>query len=127
MKRTNRLPIGLLILTLVGILTGTLHFFLGNSPEELWDMMFPIYLFLWFLSGSLLIMVHLILQRDPQRGGMAYLIGSVVKMLLALIFLLPIIYGGHPLSKQLALQFLIPYGAFFLSEVLLVVRWVNRP
>ena len=127
MKRTNRLPVGLLILTLTGILVGTLHFLLGNSPKDLWDMMFPIYLFLWFLSGSLLIMVHLILRRDPQKGGMAYLIGSVVKMLLALVFLLPIIYGGHSLSKQLALQFLIPYGAFFLVEVLLVVRWVNRP
>lgn len=116
-------------LALVGIVAWGLHFFLAHSRDasaEVLKYLHISYGFLYFLGAGLLALTIFIFKNDAAKGGMAYLVGSTIKMLLALVFLLPLIFQEHPNARAIAFNFIAAYFIFLIAEVVFALKVLRK-
>ena len=92
------------------------------------DLFYPvwaIYLF-HFLATliiySILVWIH---QNFQDKTGFAFMGLSLLKMLAAVIFLLPLILSGSTSTFLNILAFFIPYFLFLIFETLYAVKLIN--
>ncbi len=93
------------------------------SSESLMGFSFLwMYLLLTVLTLGLYILVSNIHKKSPNKAGLSFLVGSTIKMLVALSFIIPFVLGGGPESKLFVVHFIIPYFVFLIVELFWVFR-----
>lgn len=69
-----------------------------------------------------LVLVH---QNSSDKTGFAFMGGSLLKMLAAVLFLLPMILNGSASPFESILSFFIPYFLFLIFETFYAVKLIN--
>ncbi|SFN55984.1 hypothetical protein [Salegentibacter flavus] len=123
----NNLPGFLKVFLLFSIVLFVIQYLLLNFifESELFYPVWAIYLFHFFATliiYSTLIWVH---QNFQDKIGFAFMGLSLLKMLAAVIFLLPLILSGIPTTFLNIIAFFIPYFLFLIFETLYVVKLIN--
>ena len=82
------------------------------------------YLFLFLLSLGIYALVLLVYKNLPDKTGFAYMGLSVFKMLIALLYLLPLMLSDSSKSDLLIdiLSFFIPYFLYLILETIFAVK-----
>lgn len=120
-----------LIILLVSLACGTVHFFLrrdGFLPEVFSQT--PFILFYVFLVPLSLLTVWFVLWRfkkDQTSAGGAYFITVFFKMFGSAFFLYPGIVADASLMKPTAIQFMTIFFLLLFIETLLLVKLLNAP
>jgi len=111
-----------------GILVFLVHwsvvFFILNlsSPSGFWAY----HVFLFVLTLINLIIVIWLLNRDVKLMGMGFMAAGFFKMLLSVIFLLPVLLHKKEIATGYALQFLVIYVIYLVYEVVYIVRLLKK-
>lgn len=98
--------------------------FLLNS-EVLYYPVYAIYLFHFcatFLIYYMLLLVH---HNFQDKTGFAFMGASLIKMVAAVIFLLPVILNNAEYAFTNILSFFIPYFLFLVFETFYAVKLIN--
>lgn len=78
---------------------------------------------------SLNILVHLgvlaVKKHDQEKMGMAFLAGTVIKMLAALTFLLPILMNPKAGVLVYVIHFFVAYGIYLVHELILMLKLIK--
>lgn len=84
------------------------------------------YVVLAFLTAGLFFAVDWVRKMDSTKAGLAYLAASVLKMLISLVFLLPLILQKGHLAYGLAIQFMISFALLLVFEVLWMLKMLRN-
>jgi len=84
-----------------------------------------IYIFHFFTTFLIYLFVFFVQKTFSDKTGFAFMACSILKMLAAIIFLLPLILNKeiHPLNDVIA--FFIPYFLFLLLEIIYTVKMLS--
>lgn len=108
------------------VLFGVQHLLLNFIFEsELFYPVWALYLFYFFATliiYSILIWVH---KNFQDKTGFAFMALSLLKMLAAVVFLLPLILSETPSVFLNIIAFFIPYFLFLGFETFYVVKLIN--
>ncbi|MCH8555081.1 MAG: hypothetical protein LAT76_07980 [Schleiferiaceae bacterium] len=111
-------------LALLGLHLSYVYFFIPTDAQSY--KFVAGYVFLYILTVGLFGMVTWMRTYDEKKMGMAFLVGSGLKMLLSLLFILILVYNQVPNYYGLAMQFMIPYMLFLVFEVVFVLKLLNK-
>lgn len=129
---TNRFGlVATLIILMVSMVCGTVHFFLrqdGFLPENFSQTPFTLlYIFLVPLSILTIWFVLWRYKKDKTSAGSAYFITVFFKMFGSAFFLYPGVAADASLMKPTALQFMIIFFLLLFIETILLVKLLNAP
>gem|GEM_PF-2036488 len=115
-------------LALVPAVVGLFHRFLLQPlwlPES-WrlSVVFAFYPGLWLAFLGLHLGLFALSQRDRERLGGGWVVGSTALGFMAIAFLLPDLINKTPRALPLSIQFFLPFIAVFVSDAVLTVRWI---
>lgn len=117
-NQLRNFTLGLLLFS--GILAGIHYYIFYNffTEIELYLPIWGIYLF----NAVMVFLVYAIINYKVSQGSdkayRLFLSASIVKMLLALIFLLPVFLGNTAHPKVEVVNFFIPYFLFLVYEIM---------
>lgn len=114
------------ILSLFSVLLLSLHFlllrafpvFIGLSAKSL----LAIYLFFVLLSLAHFIGLKWLFHKWPRYSGFIFTAMSLLKMAVAILFLLPSIFPANTMAMVMALNFMTVYLAYLALEVVFLVK-----
>lgn len=121
------LPFSLVAILLLAINAGLmLSGLLENYSLKLW---WAVHLFLIPLTffGLFFIAKRLKQTQKITSIGKNYILYTVIKMILSIIFLLPWLLFKDDSSKPMVIQFFLIFFPFLLVETILLVRLLNLP
>jgi len=98
--------------------------FMLNS-EALFYPVYAIYLFHFFSTLLIYWMLLLIHNNFQDKTGFAFMGASLLKMVAAVIFLLPVIINNTGYAFTNILSFFIPYFLFLVFETFYAVKLIN--
>ncbi len=107
------------LLVYSGILFGIHYYIFATFFQDL-ELYFPlwtIYLFNFVLVLGVFGIIAYLVNKGSQKGYQLFLILTVVKMVLAIVFLLPVIGGKSANSVIDVSNFFIPYFLFLGFEI----------
>ena len=125
--------------SLVGVLTKlaifgvglfALHFLLARAfPGCAANGIFEAHLFLFVLTIAVVLVLKFIFRKMKQKQGLfgyAFMASSLVKMALAVVFLIPIIRSDADYRIAYVVQFFVLYFAYLVMEVVLVAKLLKQ-
>lgn len=113
----------LLAIVLYGIHSYLGVYFLKTKPFfPLWQ----IYLFLFGTTALLVGTVYYRMLKKPQLVFALFMAGTLVKMILVLLFLLPLLLSDAENKTMDAVNFFIPYFIFLAAEVFIIHRFLTK-
>ena len=123
--------IGVLVtLAIFGIGLFALHFLLARAfPICAAEGIYDAHLFLFLLTIAVVFVLKFIFKKMTQKQGMfgyAFMASSLVKMALAVVFLIPIIRSDAEYRTAYVIQFFIIYFAYLTMEVVLVAKLLKQ-
>jgi hypothetical protein len=83
-------------------------------------------LLLFVLTFGLLGLVQFALSWDRDKLGFAFLVGSTVKMIVSLFYLVMLIYGASEGFRAVVFYFMATYFVLLVFEVVLVLRQLKN-
>lgn len=98
--------------------------FLLNS-EALFYPVYAIYLFHFFATFLIYWMLLFIHNNFQDKAGFAFMGASLIKMMAAVIFLLPVLLTNTGYAFTNLLSFFIPYFLFLVFETFYAVKLIN--
>ncbi len=105
-----------------------IQFFLTRfllDGEELFYPVYVIYLF-HFISTFLIYLLLLFVYYNFQdKTGFAFMGASLIKMMAAVVFLLPVLLNNTGYAFTNLLSFFVPYFLFLIFETYYAVRLIN--
>lgn len=110
-------------LLLIGGLLFGIHFFIINSLDISLNIpLFKIYIFNVALSMFVVLLLYLIVKEFSEYVGYAFILLSLVKMALTVVFLWSFLKSDLPNKSKDLINFMIPYFIFLFFETLEVVK-----
>jgi hypothetical protein len=97
-----------------------------NAHHEFFYATWSIYLFLFVTTLLIYLLLLFVNLNFPDFTGFAFLGTTFVKMMAAVVFLIPLIQSeGRETNLDIA-AFFIPYFLFLLFETVFAVRLINK-
>ncbi|TDN87388.1 hypothetical protein DET49_11278 [Salegentibacter sp. 24] len=93
---------------------------------EFYYSSFSIYLFLFMATLLIYLSLVFVYRAFPDKAGFAFMGLSLIKMLAAVIFLLPLVLNEVNDVFINILAFFIPYFLFLIFETLYAVKLINK-
>lgn len=114
-------------LALFGVCLFAVHFLLARAfPVCAADGIYEAHLFLFVLTVVVVLVLKFIFRKMAQKKqglfGYAFMASSLVKMALAVVFLIPIIKLEADYRIAYVVQFFVLYFAYLVMEVVLVAK-----
>lgn len=127
----NDSPIGVLTkLALFGVGLFAVHFLLARAfPVCAAEDIYEAHLFLFVLTVVVVLVLKFIFRKMTQKQGLfgyAFMASSLVKMALAVVFLIPIIRSDAEYRIAYVVQFFILYFAYLVMEVVMVAKLLKQ-
>jgi len=98
------------------------QFFIG-------DLFFPIWS-VYVFNGLLVFLVYMIMNYQTQKGGKnifyIFLILTLLKMVLAVVFLLPLFFGKSMHTQLEIFNFFIPYFLYLAFEIISINKFLQK-
>ena len=88
-----------------------------NQENEYYFPLWTIYLFNSLLAFLVYFFVKRQFEKASEKTYQTFLIFTMVKMLLAIVFLLPLFMGKSQFPKTETINFFIPYFLFLVFEI----------
>ena len=102
------------------------HYLLARAfPVCAAEGIYEAHLFLFVLTAVVMLVLKFIFKKMTQKQGLfgyAFMASSLVKMALAVVFLIPIIKSDADYRIAYAIQFFVLYFAYLIMEVVLVAK-----
>lgn len=95
------------------------------SKTEFYYSVFAIYAFHVLATFIVYLCLLLVFRSSRDKTGFAFMGGSLLKMLAAVLFLLPIMLNGTANPFQNILAFFIPYFLYLIFETFYAVKLIN--
>jgi len=92
---------------------------------ELYYPLYAIYLFHFFATLFIYIILLFIYNNFQDKTGFAFMGASLLKMLAAVLFLLPMMLNNSANPFGNLLSFFIPYFMFLIFETIYAVKLIN--
>lgn len=110
------------------IILSSLHYVLSISvfdTTEFYYSVFAIYAFHVLATFIIYVCLLLVFRSSRDKTGFAFMGGSLLKMLAAVLFLLPIMLNGSANPFENILAFFIPYFLYLIFETIYAVKLIN--
>lgn len=124
--KNNSLSGVLTTLAIFGAGLFAVHFLLARAfPVCATDGIYEAHLFLFVLTVVVMLVLKFIFKKMTQKQGLfgyAFMASSLVKMALAVVFLIPIINSDADYRIAYVIQFFVLYFAYLIMEVVLVAK-----
>ena len=91
------------------------------NQEDTIGLLLKIYIPLFLLTLIIFSAVQFVKKKDPTKMGFAYLVGSIIKMLASLTYLLPDLLNKTETTTNYALNFVVAFFILMFYEVYVVV------
>jgi hypothetical protein len=119
----------LLILGIIGFIIHKIvfHFFVPKSYEQ--DFIYSIlllYLFFFFFSVLLVLLLDKVKQNNINSVGFAFLFLTTMKIVVAFMFLKPILNLNLPKTPSEKMSFFIIFIYFLTIETIVTIRILNN-
>lgn len=104
------------------------QYFIVNYALEVYEFFYPtygIYLFHFLATFFIYLLLVWIYQNFRDKAGFAFMGASLLKMLAAIIFLLPMLLNNTGNAFGDLLTFFIPYFFYLVFETFYAVRLIN--
>lgn len=112
---------------LFGLIILAIHFALDYFFQILsYYSLISIYTFHILAALAVLAIIHLVYVKSKDHTGFAFMGTSLLKMLAAVLFLLPGFLSENKPAFINIMNFFVPYFIFLVFETLLVVKLINR-
>ena len=109
-------------------LLGLVHFLCARSFPKLTSTFFSIwelYLFLGFITLAGLLALIFVKNKDESKVGMAFAAFGGIKMLMSILFLLPIFLSKTEGAMNAVLIFFVPYFIVLILDVFTSLKLLN--
>lgn len=117
-------------LALFGVGLFAVHFLLARAfPVCAAEDIYEAHLFLFVLTVVVVLVLKFIFRKMTQKQGLfgyAFMASSLVKMALAVVFLIPIIRSDAEYRIAYVVQFFILYFAYLVMEVVMVAKLLKQ-
>ncbi|MBO7572648.1 MAG: hypothetical protein J6T48_10920 [Bacteroidales bacterium] len=117
-------------LALFGVGLFAVHFLLARAfPVCAAEGIYEAHLFLFVLTVVVVLVLKFIFRKMTQKQGLfgyAFMASSLVKMALAVVFLIPIIRSDAEYRIAYVVQFFILYFAYLVMEVVMVAKLLKQ-
>lgn len=124
--KSNSLVGVLATLAIFGIALFAVHYLLARAfPVCAASGIYEAHLFLFVLTIAVVLVLKFIFKKMTQKQGLfgyAFMASSLVKMALAVVFLIPIIRSDADYRIAYVVQFFVLYFAYLIIEVVLVSK-----
>ena len=124
--KNNSLVGVLATLAVFGVCLFAVHYLLARAfPVCAAEGIYEAHLFLFVLTSVVMLVLKFIFKKMTQKQGLfgyAFMASSLVKMALAVVFLIPIIKSDADYRIAYAIQFFVLYFAYLIMEVVLVAK-----
>jgi len=117
------------ILITLSLVSYVVHFIVVSKLLSEYSYYYPvytIYLFLIVVTSLIVVTILAIHKNYNDKAGFAFLAFSVLKMLLAVIFLIPLITSDLTNKVPDILSFFIPYFLFLTLETVYILNLINK-
>ena len=117
------------ILIPLSLILFVVHYLIINKLLYEYSFYYPIYiiyLFLVVVTSTIIVVILVIYKNYKGKTGFAFLACSILKMLLAIIFLIPLITSNLTNKVPGILSFFIPYFLFLTIETVFILNLINR-
>lgn len=117
------------ILITLSLVLYIVHFIIVNKLLNEYSYFYPIYtiyLFLIVVTSLIVVTILVIHKNYNDKTGFAFLAFSILKMLLAVVFLIPLITSDLTNKIPDILSFFIPYFIFLTLETVYILNLINR-
>lgn len=105
------------------------HFFIVLKFSKGYSFFYSIYAIYLFhsITTALICFILIYINKiDSDKTGFAFMILSVLKMLAAILFLIPLIRLDAAQKLPDIIAFFIPYFAFLFFELTFIIKLLNR-
>ena len=117
-------------LAVFGLVLFAIHFLIARAvPICAAPGIYDAHLFLFVLTIAVVLVLRFIFRKMTQKQGLfgyAFMASSLVKMGLAVLFLVPVIRGEAEYRVQYVVQFFVLYFAYLVMEVVLVAKMLKQ-
>ena len=117
-------------LAVFGVCLFAVHYLLARAfPVCAAEGIYEAHLFLFVLIAVVMLVLKFIFKKMTQKQGLfgyAFMASSLVKMALAVVFLIPIIKLEADYRIAYAIQFFVLYFAYLIMEVVLVAKLLKQ-
>jgi hypothetical protein len=117
-------------LAVFGVCLFAVHYLLARAfPVCAAEGIYEAHLFLFVLTAVVMLVLKFIFKKMTQKQGLfgyAFMASSLVKMALAVVFLIPIIKSNADYRIAYAIQFFVLYFAYLIMEVVLVAKLLKQ-
>lgn len=128
--KNNSLVGVLATLAVFGVCLFAVHYLLARAfPVCAAEGIYEAHLFLFVLTSVVMLVLKFIFKKMTQKQGLfgyAFMASSLVKMALAVVFLIPIIKSNADYRIAYAIQFFVLYFAYLIMEVVLVAKLLKQ-
>ena len=117
------------ILITLSLVLYIVHFIVVNKLLNEYSYFYPVYTIYFFLivATSLIVVTILVIHKNyNDKTGFAFLAFSILKMLLVVIFLIPLITSDLTNKVPDILSFFIPYFIFLTLETVYILNLINK-
>ncbi len=117
------------ILITLSLVLYIVHFIVVNKLLNEYSYFYPVYTIYFFLIvvTSLIVVTILVIHKNyNDKTGFAFLAFSILKMLLVVIFLIPLITSDLTNKVPDILSFFIPYFIFLTLETVYILNLINK-
>jgi len=127
--KDNSLVGSLAMLAVFGVGLFAVHFLLARAfPICAATGIYEAHLFLFVLTLAVILVLKFIFRKMTQKQGLfgyAFMASSIVKMALAVVFLIPIIRTDSEYRIAYVVQFFLLYFAYLVMEVVIVAKLIK--
>lgn len=107
----------------------SLHYFIGDligATKDLYYETWKVYVFNFLATFSVYLFVVFVNKTFSDKTGFAFMACGLLKMMGAIIFLLPLIQNKELDAVNDVIAFFIPYFLFLFLETIYVVKILNK-
>jgi hypothetical protein len=119
----------IIILGTIGLLIHKIlfHFFVPKIYEADFIYSIPLlYLFFFFFSSLLILILEIVKQKNINSVGYTFLLLTSLKMIIAYVFLKPILTLNLPKTPTEKMSFFIIFIYFLVIETVVTIRILNN-
>jgi hypothetical protein len=128
--KSNSLVGALAVLAVFGVCLFAVHFLLARAiPVRSAEGIYEAHIFLFVLTAAVVLVLKFIFRKMTEKQGLfgyAFMASSLIKMALAVVFLIPIIKSDADYRIAYVIQFFILYFAYLIMEVVLVAKLLKQ-
>ena len=118
----------LFYLLIYSIILFGIHVYLINAFFE-GDLYFPIWM-IYVFNAVLVLVVYSLLSHQTKKGSQkifyTFLALTILKMVLAVVFLSPLFFGKSDHAQLEVINFFIPYFLFLTFEILSINKFLQK-